>query len=153
MSNVGLHESKLRPNRNSEGSRRRGSRSADEGGGTRFAIRGVRAHFRGQDWRKQGKRSEGPTRLRKSQRETLNAFESDQLAIDEELAQQLDALETSVDVIQALHFGMQPSIEVDQKSLRHYHPDDLPIGQELLRRKDDLGAALAEFLVKHPNAA
>ncbi len=99
------------------------------------------------------RRGEGPTALRASQQARLAALAQDQAALDAELARDLDALPDALEVIRAVHMGMSLDLPSSRKLLGRYHPDDLPLGEDLLARKQALVSALAEFLASYAAGA
>jgi len=96
------------------------------------------------------KRGEPPPRLRKAARDGLEALAKDQAELDASLRQQLEALASPQEVIQAIHMGMSANLASSQKLLQHYHPDDLPLGEDMLSRQEALVSSLAEFLSTYP---
>ena len=99
------------------------------------------------------KRGEGPTKLRKAQRDRLTELQNDQIESDADVALQLQSLTSPQEVVHALHMGMSMGLKSERALLKHYHPDDLPIGEDMLSRKEALVSAFEAFLAEYPDAA
>ena len=99
------------------------------------------------------RRGEAPTKLRKAKRDQLEELAKDQAELDASLHQQLANLASAQAVVQALHAGMSANLVSSRGLLKYYHPDDLPLGQDMLRRQEALVSALADFLSTYGDAA
>ena len=96
------------------------------------------------------KRGESPPKLRKATRDRVDALANDQADLDESLRQQLEELPSAQEVIQAIHLGVSANLLSSKGLLKHYHPDDLPLGVDMLSRQEALVSSLAEFLSAYP---
>ena len=99
------------------------------------------------------KRGEPPTKLRKAKREQLDELAKDQVELDASLRQQLQILSSAREVAASIHWGLSANLASSKGLLKHYHPDDLPIGQDMLFRQEALVLALAEFLSEFQDVA
>lgn len=95
-------------------------------------------------------RGEGPVKLSKAKREQLAELEADGREIDRDLREQLQAAPTAGSVIWSLHFGLSDDAPRARSMLKYYHPDERPIGEEVVVLQERLVDALAAFLERFP---
>lgn len=95
-------------------------------------------------------RGESPTMLSRGRQTQLDGFTADQIESDRELTEQLSRLESSYAVIEALHFGLTQDIPRARSMLKHYHPADYLLGEELVNLKEKLVVAMSSYLTQRP---
>lgn len=98
------------------------------------------------------KRGEPPTKLSKPQKRHLSELAQDQIDLDAGLCNDFRAMESASQIIWAAHYALQQDLPNAQKFLKHYHPDDRPLGEEIVRLKSQLLEAAERFLKHYPLA-
>lgn len=96
------------------------------------------------------RRGAGAPKLDKARREQLASLDADRIALDDDLARQFEALPSAQAIVRALHGAMGADLPNARKLLKHYHPDELPLGEDMVSRKEALVAAMSDFLNRFP---
>ena len=91
-------------------------------------------------------RGEAPTKLSKRKREELAGYERDAVDLDQTLANDYRALEGS-SIVHAMSYALESDLKFwGGAMLKHAHPDDRPIIEEVLEAKKQLQSKFKQFL-------
>ncbi|MBF0103002.1 MAG: hypothetical protein HQK77_19060 [Desulfobacterales bacterium] len=97
------------------------------------------------------RRSEKPTKLSRSDAALLKNLEQDMIDLEHQLCEDFSKMDTLSEIIWSLYNGFTEDINNSNKMLKHYHPDDLPLGEEMIGLKLKLNDTMASFLKLYPN--
>jgi hypothetical protein len=97
------------------------------------------------------RRGEAPVRLRKSQREQLTELEHDSRELEERMAQDFAQLASAPEIVGALRYGFADDLSRAEGYLKFYHPDERPLGEELIALKKAMLEKMDDFLAHHPD--
>ena len=94
-------------------------------------------------------RGEPPTKLSRAKRAELQQYDEDAKEMGAQQLLDLQAFESSTEVIFALHMGLESDAKFWQQAHRHAHPADVPIVQEFAEAKLMLCESMGHFLKTH----
>ncbi len=97
------------------------------------------------------KRGETPTKLRKTKKQQLSGLEQDKTDLDTKLCDDFRKMVEPSQIIWCIQNALTQDLSVARKFLKYYHPDDLPLGEEILNLKSQLLDATTSFLKAYPN--
>jgi hypothetical protein len=98
------------------------------------------------------KRGEAPTKLSTARKQQLGELARDQIDLDFKLCSDFRQMTEPSQIVWAIHYALLQDMPNAQKFLKYYHPDDLPLGEELVRLKRRLLEAASAFLEMYPHA-
>jgi hypothetical protein len=98
------------------------------------------------------KRGEPPTKLRKAKKEQLGELAQDQIDLDARLCDDFRSMTEPSQIVWSAHHALTQDLPNARKFLKYYHPDDLFLGEEIVRLKSQLLDAAAAFLKAYPHA-
>ena len=98
------------------------------------------------------KRGERPTKLPKAKKEQLGELARDQIDLDAKLCDDFRKMTEPSQIVWSVHYALTQDLPNARKFLKHYHPDDLFLGEEIVRLKSQLLDAAHSFLEAYPNA-
>lgn len=96
------------------------------------------------------KRGEPPVKLRKHQREQLAGLDEDKRALDVQMAKDFEQLHSAQAIVWALHYALSDDLSRAVGYLKFYHPDERPLGEEMIAMKRTLHEKMQCFLQRHP---
>lgn len=91
-------------------------------------------------------RGEAPTRLSRSEQQRIAGLAQDAAEIDAEVTQMLQQMDDIDEMLEIFRLPLADDIAFHEQSLRHYHPDERPIGEEGLALKRSLLDAIDAVL-------
>lgn len=97
------------------------------------------------------RRGEGPTRLSRARAAQLQELSEDQIDIERGLCAQFAQAHHPSFIVAAVDTALSLDLPNARKFLAHYHPDDLPLGRELVELKTLLKEKTSAFLAAYPN--
>ena len=92
------------------------------------------------------RRGEGLTRLRKGEKEELDAYAQDAMEISDEIAEMAKQMDSAYEVVKIFLGPLKADIEYDEGTLKYYHPMERPLGEEGIEIKKRLFHALKNFV-------
>lgn len=92
------------------------------------------------------RRGEGPTKVSSARREQLQQLAADEKQLEAEQLVQFQAMERAVDILAALHSGMESDVGFWKGAHHHTNPAEKPVVQELVDAKIALLEAMATYL-------
>ena len=98
------------------------------------------------------KRGEQPTKLRKAKKEQLSELAQDQIDLDVRLCDDFRRMREPSQIVWSTHYALTQDIPYARNFLKYYHPDDLFLGEEIVRLKSQLLDAATLFLNAYPLA-
>jgi hypothetical protein len=98
------------------------------------------------------KRGENPTKLPKAKKGQLGEFAQDQIDLDAKLCDDFRKMTEPSQIVWSARYAMTQDLPNARKFLKYYHPDDLFLGEEIVRLKSQLLDAATSFLEAYPNA-
>ncbi|MBO9662042.1 hypothetical protein [Dokdonella sp.] len=96
------------------------------------------------------KRGEPPVKLRKPQREQLAALDEDRRALDVQTAKDFEQLDSAQAIVWALHYALSNDLSRAAGYLKFYHPDERPLGEEMIALKKAMHERMQHFLDRYP---
>ncbi len=97
------------------------------------------------------KRGEKPTKLPRRKTEELKELEQDQIDIDQQVCEDFLKVDTPSQIVASVAYALEQDIPTAKKFLKHYHPDDLPLGEEIITLKVQLLEKAFAFLERYPD--
>lgn len=98
------------------------------------------------------KRGEQPTKLTKAKKSQLGELAQDQVDLDTQLCNGFRTMSDPSQIVWATHYALTQDLPNARKFLKHYHPDDLALGEEIVNLKSQLLEAATSFLEAYPRA-
>ena len=95
------------------------------------------------------KRGEFPTKLSKATRESMESFETDRVNAQARIAKQLEAMSSPQSIVRSLNMGFSRTLPNAQNTLKHFHPDDLSIGEEKVKLIARFVTAMESYLEQY----
>jgi len=96
------------------------------------------------------KRGEKSTKLPRRKAEELKELEQDQIDIDQQVCEDFLKADTPSQIVASVSYALKQDIPTAKKFLKHYHPDDLPLGEEIFNLKEQLLEMVDAFLKRYP---
>lgn len=96
------------------------------------------------------RRGEGPTKLPKSKRDTLSSMEADRSDTQNRIAQQFDAYSSPQPIVRSLYKTFYNKLPRMREYLKHYHPDDLSLGEDRINLIERFVTAMESYLEQYP---
>ncbi len=96
------------------------------------------------------KRGESPTKIPRKKAEELKELEQDQIDIDQQVCEEFSKVDTPSQIVASAAYALEQDIPTAKKFLKHYHPDDLPLGEEIVALKIQLLEKASAFLERYP---
>ena len=95
-------------------------------------------------------RGEGPTKLSKARREELNQLSEDEKELEKEMLLECEKMADAREIVAGLHMDFELDLSSSKEMLRHVHPDDAAVVQDLIDAKLGLYEAIARFHDTYP---
>lgn len=114
------------------------------------ALATVEASFPERINANKAKRGESPTKLSRKKADDLRALDQDQIDIDQEVYEDFSKVDSPSPILAAMAYALEQDIPNSKKFLKHYHPDDLPLGEEMVTLKVQLLEKVSAFLARYP---
>lgn len=96
------------------------------------------------------RRGEPPVKLRKHQRDRLAGLDEDSRAQHAQMAKDFGQLDSAQAIVWALHYALSDDLSRAAGYLKFYHPDERPLGEEMIAMKQAMHEKMRRFLERHP---
>lgn len=98
------------------------------------------------------KRGEHPTQLSKSRKQQLAALAQDKIDLDAKLCEDFRKMTDPSQIVWSAHHALTQDLANSRQFLKYYHPDDLPLGGDIVHLKSQLLEDATSFLETYPLA-
>lgn len=96
------------------------------------------------------RRGEPPVKLRKQQRDQLAGLDEDSRAQHAQMVKDFEQLDSAQAIVWALHYALSDDLSRAAGYLKFYHPDERPLGEEMIALKQAMLERMQRFLDQYP---